>query len=468
MDGEGLKLFRDGGRLPVEIFLAGDGRGAARAYVLRGEDAVKRSLTTAEQILFRLPTRYPAVVAFLTEIGPHFRRDARFYAVLGQAYMQAGDRVTALKNFQRAFELDPSDREVTGALGRLNHLPASVPKAIGWKIPFSLDSVFATPKPSEIRDVERDWATRDLGVKDVHDEATGTMPIGVGNATVRIVSHIVHGSRHYGAIIVPENAKPGCCAVIVEAKGVSWNYFPLDVEGVASPRMMGDMSDRFIYVIPSFRGEVLNFNGKTYTSEGDRRDALDGATDDAIALLNVALATTPNADSGRICTYGQSRGGTVALLLGIRDKSIKCVVDLAGPTDWFYLMGTQGWTEQELWAEAIRTRAKPNEPGGQNVERFLSKALNGQSDLAAVRHNMIASSPLYFATRLPQAQLHYGIEDPFVPVRNGREFVSALQRQRVPKSRYTAFFYPEQGHDTDRLRAPAAAKKFILEVLGVR
>jgi hypothetical protein len=51
---------------------------------------------------------------------------------------------------------------------------------------------------------------------------------------------------------------------------------------------MGDDADKFVYVVPTFRGEVLNFNGKTFTSGGDRTDALDGATDDAIALLSVA------------------------------------------------------------------------------------------------------------------------------------------------------------------------------------
>jgi hypothetical protein len=60
--------------------------------------------------------------------------------------------------------------------------------------------------------------------------------------------------------------------------------------------------------------------------------------------------------------FGQSRGGNVALLTGIRDKRIDCVVDWAGPTDWLYAMGTNGWTEQELWArdcESAQTLFRP-------------------------------------------------------------------------------------------------------------
>jgi dipeptidyl aminopeptidase/acylaminoacyl peptidase len=256
--------------------------------------------------------------------------------------------------------------------------------------------------------------------------------------------------------------------VIVVAKGVSPTYFPLDIKSSSPETFMGELSNRFIFVFPSFRGEVLNFEGRPYQSEGDRRDALDGATDDAIALLNVTLQTTPGADSERICAYGHSRGGNVALLLGIRDRRIDCVVDLAGPTDWFYLMGTKGWTEDELWTEAVRIHANTLETGGQNLERFAMRAIEGKADLAAVRHNMIASSPLYFAARIPRTQLHYGIEDPSVPVRNGYRFVAELRRHRVPGSRYQAFFYPGQGHDTDRIAAPIAVRSFIANTLGVK
>jgi hypothetical protein len=255
--------------------------------------------------------------------------------------------------------------------------PDAARREDGWQIPFSLDAVFARPTTAEIKKVESQWRARSLGPRDVQEVARGTLDLGQSKATVRIVSHVVEGSRHYGAIIIPAGARPGCCPVIVEAKGVSWNYFPLELEKLHAPRVMGDSQKRFIYVVPSFRGEVLRFAGATYQSEGDRTNALDGATDDAIALLSVALQTTPEADGSRVCAFGHSRGGTVALLAGIRDPRIRCVVEWAGPTDWFELMGTEGWTERELIAEGLRTRANPSETGGQNVERFLLKAIRG-------------------------------------------------------------------------------------------
>src|SRR6185503_2075327 len=96
--------------------------------------------------------------------------------------------------------------------------------------------------------------------------------------------------------------------------------------------------------------------------------------------------------------------------------------------------------------------------GGQNIERFLKRAIDGKATLADVRRRMIASSPLYFAHRLPRSQHHYGLEDPSVPVRNGRELVARLRSRRVL---HQTFFYPGQGHDTDRIQAPITSREFI-------
>ena len=81
---------------------------------------------------------------------------------------------------------------------------------------------------------------------------------------------------------------------------------------------------------------------------------------------------------------------------------------------------------------------------------------------------MIASSPLYFAQRLPRSQFHYGLEDPSVPVRNGRELVANLRRHGIPASRYESFFYPGQGHDTDRILAPVSSREFLEKILRSR
>ena len=101
---------------------------------------------------------------------------------------------------------------------------------------------------------------------------------------------------------------------------MSWDYFPLDLGEVPyAPRLLDDAQAGFVYVLPSFRGETLLAGGRRYVSEGDRTDGWDGATDDAIAFLSAALAVTPEADPSRVCAFGKSRGGGVALLMGARD-----------------------------------------------------------------------------------------------------------------------------------------------------
>jgi hypothetical protein len=466
MDGEGLDLRKaEGPNLPVELLLMGRSREAAIAYMSRGEKS--KALDVAEQVLRRLPTKTTTVVSFLKYLSPNFGTNAKFYSLLGFAFVQYGDRQSAVRSFRRAYALDAHNADTISALSRLNSLP-DVSDNSGWKLRFPLALVFAKPTAAEIAAVEKDWASRDLTPRGVKEELKSTVTIADQRYDVRIVSHLVHGKRHYGAIILPSNTTPGCCPVIIEAKGVSPTYFPLELENLSAPRMMGDIAHRFVYVVPTYRGEVLNFNGATYISEGDRTDALDGASDDAIALLSVAIQTTPEIDPTRICAFGRSRGGTVAMLAGIRDKRIDCVVNWSGPTDWFYAMGTNGWTEQELWSEALRTRANTLQTGGQNVERFLKRAIDGQAGLRDVRHRMIASSPLYFAHRLPRSQHHYGLEDTSVPTRNGRELIAELRRHKVSSGRYEAFFYPGQGHDTDRIIAPIHSRAFIMRILGVR
>lgn len=468
MDGEGLDLRRSKAPLlPTEMLLSGNVSAAVRKFKSVWPTGVDEALNTAEKVFDRLPTKRPLVVRFLNDLQSEFQREPKYFVLLAKSYVATGDRASARRSFQLAYRLDPKNEDAISGLAMLNALPVDVkPSKQPWKLPFSLSDVFAKPTGTEIESIIADWDNRDLAPSQIRLEKSAESNIEGWKANVKIVSYVVHGYKNYGAVIIPKNARAGCCPVIVDAKGVSPTYFPLEPEKIESLRMMDKLKDRFIYVVPSFRGEKMIFDGATYSSEGDRRDAIDGATDDTISFLTAALTISPEADRSRICIFGHSRGGTVAMLTGIRDKRIDCVVNVAGPTDWFYAMGTEGWTEQELWQEGVRIHASPLETGGQNLERFMGKAFDRNASIDEVRHNMIASSPLYFATRMPPSQHHYGIEDISVPVRNGRQLAEILKRK--PANRSTVYLYPDQGHDTDRIVEPRRAKAFIANALGVR
>jgi dipeptidyl aminopeptidase/acylaminoacyl peptidase len=300
---------------------------------------------------------------------------------------------------------------------------------------------------------------------DLREVTQADIRFGTTDTHVRIISHRVHGERHFGAIIVPANAaKNHSCAVVVEAKGVSWNYSPLDINsGLNAPAILGPSMKDCIIIAPSFRGEKMICNGREFVSDGDRTDSWDGATDDALALLNVALQSAPEADPARIYSFGRSRGGSVALLCAIRDKRIKGVVEWAGPTDWFSLMADEGWTQQELVEEGLRIHAKPNETAGQFIERFLLKAMNGTWNLQDTRLKMIAASPLYFTKSLPDVQIHHGVEDYNVPVINAHSLADSLKKNTQTAGHLEAIFYKGFGHDTDVANAAKHSARFLIE-----
>ena len=166
-----------------------------------------------------------------------------------------------------------------------------------------------------------------------------------------------------------------------------------------------------------------------------------------LAFLNAALSVTLQADKNRIAVFGKSRGGTLAMLVGIRDKRIKQVVSWSGPVDWFELMGANGWPEKAIVADALLKRVEPQKDGGQFVRTFLTRAISGERNLAQVRLHMIESSPLYFIDRLPALEAYYGIEDRMVPVRNGRALAKALQNRDLADR---VFYHADAGHDFDR------------------
>ena len=151
------------------------------------------------------------------------------------------------------------------------------------------------------------------------------------------------------------------------------------------------------------------------------------------------------------------------MLAAERDKRIKGVVEWAAPSDWYELMGMEGWTPQELVEEGLRIHAKPDETAGQFIERFLQKAIDKTWDLEATRLRMIASSPLYFVSTLPHLQIHHGVEDNSVPIANARALADSLKKAGRTRHDLEADFYEGSGHDTDVHLATKRSHKFLQE-----
>ncbi|HEX2061475.1 MAG TPA: prolyl oligopeptidase family serine peptidase [Thermoanaerobaculia bacterium] len=444
--------------VPAELLMNGKPREAARALRAR-KDAVEIAIAWGEFLQRALPSKFADGATFLGEFVKEHPDHARLQTTHGLLLVAAGRRAEAKKAFEPAkaeTELRMLDAGGAAASAAGTRATSSAPEAGAAPQGPDLDALFAKPTRAEIDAVAAAWAKRDLSPHQVQIISRGKMNLGTTEAEVRIVSHRVHGSLHYGAVIVPNGAKGA--PVIVEAKGVSPSYFPLDLSRTpASVELLGEQQKNFIYVLPAYRGEVLQFNGESWTSQGDRTDVWDGATDDFIAFTAAALRVTPEADGERVCAFGRSRGGSVALLAGIRDRMFDCVVAWAGPTDHFFEMIQSGWTPRERAAEGLRVKSDVFGIGGQFIETFLAKPRS----VAEQRLHLIASSPLWHAEKLPPAQAHYGVDDNIVSVGNGRAL-----KKRNP--RVELVLHDEAGHDLDKEKAWRETKRFLLQRLMPR
>lgn len=285
--------------------------------------------------------------------------------------------------------------------------------------------LFATPVQTETDAILAEWQSRDLTPTDY--TVLQQTPVAGGQYTFKMVGFRVSGIQEYGALLVPQAS--GTMPVRMQlggfGLGITVNSFNLLLGG-------GAPSDPHILAMPAFRGQSLEVtvDGVLYTSPqsgGEHCDAFDGATDDALAFLNLIQQTEPTADVNRTSMRGGSRGGTVSLLAGIRDPRVKRVVDVVGPTDMLVL------TSQHLLDDTYRCQ-------------FLTALQNDQVTLAQARKRIIASSPLYFAQRLPLVQLHMGVKDPNVPIDQGYALESEMLRLGL-SHKFQLFIYDKAHTD---------------------
>ena len=449
----------------IQLLESGKPVEAAKRFASANPDDVDRFVAIGQRLLRSSPTTIGQTTAYLEALARLLPEASAIYATLGDAYVASGNRGRATDAYRHALTIDPHNEQATVALTRLGAL--SVESSSGWTLPFPLDSLFAPPTAAEIRAVRSAWTARDLAPD--HPRIVRREPISLDGrpAEARIIEHSVHGSRHVGVVVVPVGIGNEKLPVLVETKGVSPTFFPLEVPaGLTSPLMLGDLRDRVVYVLPGYRGERVIVGADTLVSEGDRSDAWDGATDDTIALLRVALDVTPEADSSRVCAFGRSRGGAVALLAGMREPLIDCVVSWAAPTDWFSAMDLDGWTQSELVRDGLRNRSQPGATGGQFINYFLRDAISGKANLETTRLHLIASSPLYFADLLPLTQVHWGLDDTIVPSINGKLFAARYSQSGGSPDCLDVHLHPGSGHDQDRQLAPLQSRRFIADALA--
>ena len=321
-----------------------------------------------------------------------------------------------------------------------------------------LDNVFAAPTAAEIEAVRADWAARDISAVDVFVEFTETYPLGETPATLRVVSHQVGEVRHYGAILAPDSAAPGTLPVLMYLHGGDSGVDVGDIDIVGY--YLGELRDSFVYVIPSFRSERLEYGDSVWVSTGPGGH-WDYDVDDALALLNVALELTPQAKSEGVSIIGGSRGAGVAMLAGIRDERIENIVAFFGPTDFF-----DDWVRQ-IVREAVLGRPRKLTGVAHMDSTFVQPYMRGEIELAELRLELVRRSSVLFAEDLPAVQLHHGDSDETVAVSQAYSMIRAMEALGREPPEFEAFIYEGGGHEVFGLRgAIPRAVGFLWRALG--
>lgn len=268
------------------------------------------------------------------------------------------------------------------------------------------EALFKQPTITEIDAVKADWQNRNLTPSDY--SVLESHQVANGNYTLKIVSYRLTGLKQYGAILISNVGT----AIPVRFQVGGFGY-GIRVNSMKLALGTSNADTPSILAIPALRGQSLHItlNDVTYTSpqsEGDHCDAFDGGTDDVIGFLNVIKQTEPRADVNTTSVRGGSRGGTVALLAGIRDKRFKKLVGIVTPVNMLAL-----------------TADHENDENYQC--QFLEALKNKRVPVSHVRTKLIASSPVYFVMDLPATQLHMGILDKNVPITQATEMESAVK-----------------------------------------
>ena len=242
-----------------------------------------------------------------------------------------------------------------------------------------LDTLYLEVTPDIIAKIRADWDSIRIKVDSFSVVAESNY---VQRRRIQIYVLYTGVQKHYGALIYPENyEKTRRYPSIFWAEGLNQHDPSVSIESRQLKSLARGFNEYFM-IVPSYRGQALVYDKHRYCSDGFFGDAYDGAATDALRLLSLVKHHIKSIDRDQVSVIGVSRGGTVALLMGARDTSIRRIASIAGPTDFY---------SKEIY----------NRYGKQYKYQFLSTT----KDISQIRKKMIKSSPLHFYESYPKATL---------------------------------------------------------------
>ncbi len=329
---------------------------------------------------------------------------------------------------------DPGDQTLTVTASEAIAAVA----AVALDLEAELDTLFMPTTGAEIDAVRADWADRDVSAVDVRVELAEPLDLAGSPTSLRIVSHTVSGVRHYGAIVVPDSAAEQSLPILAYLHGGDGGTSIADIQLAAVA--LGELRDSFVYVLPSYRSEPLRHGDGAWVSEGVS-SPWDYDVDDALALVNAAIETTPEAKPDSINIIGGSRGAGVALLAGVRDERIARIVALFGPTYFF-----DDWVREIVREAALRMPRRL--PGVAHLDSAVVQPyIRGDLARGETRLELVRRSSALFAADLPSVQLHHGTIDRTVSVSQAEALIAAMEALGRGEPDFEAYIYEGGGHD---------------------
>lgn len=284
-----------------------------------------------------------------------------------------------------------------------------------------LDALFAPATMAETTAVAAEWAGRRPEVSDARFDEEGRfaaeLPFLVvsflkapsswstpDTVPVRLLSHVVDGFRHHGALWTPTGTER--LPILVFAHGGDDGIDSIQWRAVLQATR--SFRDSIAILAPSFRSEPVGILSRP-RSEGDP-SPWDRDVEDLRSFVRAAARLDPRLDTTRVCLTGYSRGGGVALLTAQRDPLFASVATIAAPTTF------QGPWVRAL-ADSILSSTNADLPG---VDHLATTVLlpyqQGRISLDSARRELIRRSATTWVRRLPaDVVLHHGMADITVP-----------------------------------------------------
>lgn len=305
-----------------------------------------------------------------------------------------------------------------------------------------LDPLFAPATDAETTLIASQWLARSPAAVDARVDEEGVVDAEVpafatffgfpqswalpDSLRIRLISHVVDGFRHHGALWTPSGA--GSLPILVFSHGGDSGLDSLQWRAILQATK--GFRDSIAILAPSFRSEPVDLLSKP-VSEGTP-SPWDRDVEDLRALLRSAALLDPRLDTTRVCLVGYSRGAGVALLAAERDPIFKSLATVAAPTAF------QGPWVRAL-ADSILKGKSVDLPGLDFLATtVLLPFQQGSISLDSARRELIRRSATTWVRRLPTAlQLHHGYADELVPSQELVRLQGALQAiGRSPTTHY--------------------------------